>query len=55
MGNIKRKFDIVELEWMLGQTGAVSTTIKEDPKPKIRDVLFTKLAVENDNDDNNDW
>ncbi|VVC25159.1 Hypothetical protein CINCED_3A015834 [Cinara cedri] len=32
-----------EFEWMLGQTGAVQTTIKDNPRPKTRDVLFDKL------------
>lgn len=41
---------------MLGSVGAVPTKIKEDPKPKVRDVLFAKLAAENDDlADNNDW
>ncbi|XP_057338744.1 viral IAP-associated factor homolog [Microplitis mediator] len=40
-----------ELEWMLGE--AVPSKIKEDPKPKIRDVLFSNLRL-NDND-TNDW
>lgn len=41
---------------MLGEVGAVPTTIKQDPKPKVRDVLFAKLAADNDNgDDGNDW
>ncbi|KAJ8675155.1 hypothetical protein QAD02_010941 [Eretmocerus hayati] len=39
-----------ELEWMLGEVGAVPTKIKDDPKPKVRDVLFAKLENEN-----NDW
>ncbi|XP_014208815.1 viral IAP-associated factor homolog [Copidosoma floridanum] len=48
-----------ELEWMLGKVGAVPTKIKNDPKPKVRDVLFAKLGVDKDcNDDlsdDNDW
>lgn len=42
-----------ELEYMLGQAGAVDTTIKEDPRPKPKDVLFTSLKAESD--DVNDW
>lgn len=38
-----------ELEFMLGQTGAIHTDILEDPKPVVTDVLFRDLA------DNNDW
>ncbi|XP_051156151.1 viral IAP-associated factor homolog [Leptopilina boulardi] len=45
-----------ELEWMLGQSEAIPTKIKNDPKPKVRDVLFSKLN-EHNNDlaDTNDW
>lgn len=45
---------IAELEWMLGAIGAVPTEITEDPKPKVKDVLFSKLRGDN-NDDGNDW
>lgn len=38
-----------ELEFMLGQVGCIQTDITEDPRPKVRDVLFRDLA------DNNDW
>lgn len=37
-----------ELEYILGQVGAVETNIKEDPKPRIKDKLFTDLG-------SNDW
>ncbi|CAK1547520.1 unnamed protein product [Leptosia nina] len=37
-----------ELEFLLGKVGAVDTKIKEDPRPKIKDKLFTDLG-------NNDW
>lgn len=44
---------------MLGEVGAIPTKIKQDPKPKVRDVLFAKLAADNDDndgdDDGNDW
>lgn len=47
---------IVELEWMLGQAEAIPTKITKDPKPKIRDVLFSSLRHENDDvADSNDW
>lgn len=47
---------IAELEWMLGQAEAVPTKIKDDPKPKVRDVLFSKLNQQNDDlADTNDW
>ncbi|VEN45238.1 unnamed protein product [Callosobruchus maculatus] len=38
-----------EFEYLLGKTGAVNTTIKEDPRPKIKDKLFSDLS------DSNDW
>lgn len=34
---------ISEFEWMLGQTGAVKTLFKDNPRPKTRDVLFDNL------------
>lgn len=49
-------FHCAELEWMLGQVEAVPTNIKEDPRPKVRDVLFSSLKNENEDlDDDNDW
>jgi len=45
----------IELEWMLGQTDAVPTKIKEDPRPKTRDVLFSSLKYRNYDDNCNDW
>lgn len=50
-----RLFCYVELEWMLGQAEAILTKIKEDPRPKINDVLFSSLKNRNDLDDDNDW
>lgn len=45
-----------ELEWILGQAEAIPTKITKDPKPKIRDVLFSTLRHENDDvADSNDW
>lgn len=44
-----------ELEWILGQTGAVKTTLSEDPRPKIKDVLFSKLKSNNNDDSDDDW
>ncbi|KAJ8948958.1 hypothetical protein NQ318_022980 [Aromia moschata] len=37
-----------ELEYILGKTGAIETDIKEDPRPKIKDKLFSDLAETND-------
>ncbi|XP_029161746.1 synaptic vesicle 2-related protein-like isoform X2 [Nylanderia fulva] len=42
-----------ELEWMLGQEEAIPTKIKEDPRPKVRDVLFSTLKI--NDEDANDW
>ncbi|XP_063244109.1 viral IAP-associated factor homolog isoform X2 [Bacillus rossius redtenbacheri] len=45
-----------ELEWMLGQAGAVQTQLEEDPRPKVRDVLFSRLnAGKDDLSEDNDW
>lgn len=38
---------------MLGQAGAVNTKIKEDPRPKPKDILFSSLNSESN--DVNDW
>lgn len=41
---------------MLGEIGAIATKIKEDPRPRVRDVLFSSLKNgNNDLSDNNDW
>jgi hypothetical protein len=45
-----------ELEWILGQTGAVPTELEGDPRPQVRDVLFSKLESNGDDlGDDNDW
>lgn len=38
-----------EFEYIIGTTGAIETTIKEDPRKQIKDKLFADLA------DTNDW
>ncbi|CAH1186447.1 unnamed protein product [Phyllotreta striolata] len=38
-----------EFEYLIGKTGAIETSIKEDPRPKIKDKLFSDL------EDTNDW
>ncbi|XP_044736130.1 viral IAP-associated factor homolog [Chrysoperla carnea] len=43
------KISCDELEYLLGKTGAIDTKIKEDPKPAVKDKLFSDLA------DTNDW
>lgn len=37
-----------ELEFMLGKAGAITTEIKEDPRPAVRDKLFSDLAEKDD-------
>jgi len=37
-----------EFEYLIGKTGAVETSIKEDPRPTIKDKMFTDLASAND-------
>ncbi|XP_043265878.1 viral IAP-associated factor homolog [Colletes gigas] len=50
------KLTEAELEWMLGEAGAVPTKFTKDPRPKIKDVLFSTLrSTSDDVDDDNDW
>lgn len=54
----KLKYFLAELEWILSQTGAFKSEIQEDPRPRVKDVLFSKLRNGNDDDDDddgNDW
>jgi hypothetical protein len=46
---------LTELEWILGQAGAVPTQLEEDPHPKVRDVLFSKLKSNGDDLSDDDW
>ncbi|XP_059084211.1 viral IAP-associated factor homolog [Tigriopus californicus] len=51
---------VEEFEFMLGRTGAVDTTITEDPKPKVKDVMFSSLkdgrnTQGDESSDENDW
>jgi hypothetical protein len=43
-----------EFEFLLGRTGAIQTSIKDDPKPKVRDVMMSTLRQTRDNDDLSD-
>lgn len=53
---MKKKIIFSELEWMLGQAEAVPTKITEDPRPKVRDVLFSNLKNQTDDlAEENDW
>jgi hypothetical protein len=40
----------VELEYFLGKAGALITSIKRDPRPKIEDKMMSSLGVRNRND-----
>lgn len=42
------KLTTEELEFMLGQSGAINTEIKEDPRPQIRDKMFADLDDKSD-------
>merc|ERR1719495_2567162 len=47
-----------EFEYLLGKTGAIPTAIKDDPKPKVKDVMMSSLRQQEDDDnysDENDW
>lgn len=45
-----------ELEWMLGKAGAVQTLLEADPRPKVRDVMFSKLKCKDDDlSSDDDW
>ena len=47
-----------EFEYLIGKTGAVKTEIKDDPKPKVKDVMMSSLrGNRNDEDlsDEGDW
>jgi hypothetical protein len=48
-----------EFEFILGKAGAVETEIKKDPRPEVKDVMFSSLGKRNkddsDSSDDNDW
>merc|ERR1712123_109314 len=47
-----------EFEYLLGQTKAIETTIKDDPKPKVKDLMMSSLRGNQDDDDlaeEGDW
>jgi len=37
-----------EFEYLLGKNGAIDTKIKDDPKPKVKDVMFSSLRQNED-------
>lgn len=54
-GGMSLKCD--ELEWRLGEAGAVETTLEKNPRPAVDDVMASSLRNLNrgDSDDDNDW
>ena len=47
-----------EFEFLMGNTGAIQTEIKKDPRPKVKDVMMSSLRNHNNDDDssdNDDW
>lgn len=36
------------MEYLLGEVGAIPTKIKNDPRPTVKDKLFSDLAETND-------
>ena len=45
-----------ELEFLLAKHGALeNSTIKEDPRPQVKDVMFSKLKNNADDLDDEDW
>jgi len=43
------KLTVEELEFMLGRAGAVPSSIKKDPRPKVEDKMMASLGVRNKN------
>merc|ERR1711997_541954 len=43
-----------EFEYLIGKTGAIKTEIKDDPKPKVKDVMMSSLRGNGDHDDLSD-
>merc|ERR1719474_2357515 len=43
-----------EFEYLLGKTGAIPTVIKDDPKPKVKDVMMSSLRQQEDDDNYSD-
>ncbi|EFX90162.1 hypothetical protein DAPPUDRAFT_126671 [Daphnia pulex] len=60
-GELKRQFIGTKLEWILSETGAFKTELENDPRPKIRDALFSQLnsgnsrTQERNNDSDSDY
>ena len=47
-----------EFEYLMGKTGAIKTEIKDDPKPKVKDVMMSSLRgarQDDDLSDEGDW
>lgn len=49
-----------EMEYILGNTGAINTPTKKDPKLAVKDIVMSSLqnnanAIENNDSSDNDW
>jgi len=45
-----------EFEFLMGRTGAIKTDIKDDPKPRVKDVMMSSLRGDRDDlSDEGDW
>jgi len=45
-----------EFEFLMGRTGAIKTQIKDDPKPRVKDVMMSSLRGDRDDlSDEGDW
>jgi hypothetical protein len=55
--SIEINFIVAEFEWLLKEAGAVESKLTEDPKPKVKDVMMSKLrgAINDEDDEVNDW
>ncbi|XP_074656143.1 phosducin-like protein 3 [Tubulanus polymorphus] len=52
------KLTVDELEWLLSETGAVETTLEENPRKQVRDVMSSASIFHSkteSSDDENDW
>ena len=56
---------MLEVEWILSKTGAFQTDLDSDPRPQIKDALFSQLGsatngssrrkADSGSDSENDW
>lgn len=43
-----------ELEWMLSETGAITTDMEEKPRPDVHDVMMSSIRTTTADDDDSD-